>query len=226
MFIFFQALDIWFIICMLFIFSAIIELAVVNYLDRSRKNAIALDAKKDEDHQKYLRKIREKFESDIESRSIVGITPNLITALRTSPTPSRFRPFGRWKPALNPEEDDFEFSPRIDGSFNNLTTENNRNTRNVVFDTTASLDDNNNQREDSLRRNNELNQRHLKSKVVDGVTFSSSNDELRNWRNFPVHDPHPDIAIKVDKGARILYPVTFIIFNVVYWSLLMTYKFF
>lgn len=207
---------------MLFIFSAIVELAVVNFLDKKRKNAIAADTKKDEDHKKYLKKIQEKFESDLESRSVVGITPNLISVLRTSPTPSRFRPFGKWKPALNPEEDDFEFSPRMDGSFNNLTE--NRGARNVVFETSASSDDNNNPRDDSLRRNNEPYQRYVKSKIVDGVKFTA-NEELREWRNFPVHELHPDIAIKVDKGARIIYPLSFIIFNVVYWSLLMTHTF-
>lgn len=214
-----KALDVWFIICMLFEFVAIIELAIVNYLDDQRKRAIAADAKKDEDHQNYLRTIQEKLESDLESRSVVGITPNMISVLRTSPTPSRFRPFGKWKPALNPEEDDFEFSPRMDGISNNLEG---KGTRNVVFDTSSS-DDNNNPREGSLRRSNELNKRYTTSK--EGITFSSNGD-LVNWRKFPTHEIHRDIAANVDKGARILYPLTFIVFNVVYWSLLLTHRFF
>lgn len=210
---------------MLFIFAAIIELALVNYLDKSRKNAIAADTKKDEDHKKYLRMIQEKFESDLESRSVVGMTPNVISVLRHSPTPSRFRPFGKWRPALNPEEDDFEFSPRMDDSFNNIAATANKSTRNVILNTSVPSDDNNNLSEDSLRMVNGPNQRNLRSKLSEGVRFAS-NEELRDWRKFPVHELHPDIAIKVDRGARILYPIIFIVFNTVYWSLMMTHNFF
>lgn len=40
-----SAADVWFLVCMVFIFAAIMELAVVNYLDKRRKTQIAARAK-------------------------------------------------------------------------------------------------------------------------------------------------------------------------------------
>ena len=66
-----SAADVWFLVCMVFIFVAIMELAVVNYLDKRRKIQIAARAKK----------------SDLNSPT--PVTVSQIRSMKDKMTPSR-----------------------------------------------------------------------------------------------------------------------------------------
>ena len=153
--------DIWLISCMMFVFLAIIELAIVNYLDRRRKFMLArakeLREAEEAKHQSKIKQMRDKFNKDLEyGYSSVRLTPSLIKALDAeedmeapkSLDCSRLRPFGKWTPG------------------------------------------------------------HM-------LTFAdeTSKGEVK------VPD---DLALKIDIGMRIAFPILFSIFNLLYWSLLLT----
>ena len=159
--------DVWLITCMMFVFSAIIELAVVNFFDRRRKLLMSADKSTKEEIERKettkIKEIRDKFNKDLESGySSVRLTPSIIKALDADPNEtgqmkgfncSRLRPFGKWTPGQI------------------LTIE-------------------------SEEKKAQLEQFGARVSV--------------------------DIALKIDMMARIIYPVLFAIFNIIYWPLLLT----
>lgn len=153
--------DIWLITCMMFVFVAIIELAIVNYLDRRRKSIISsikqLKQTEEAKHQTKIKQIRDKFNRDLQyGYSSVRLTPSLIKALDAeedveSPKnldASRLRPFGRWTPG-------------------------------------------------------------------DMLTFADEATTIS--RKVP-----SDLAVRIDIVMRIAFPILFSLFNLLYWSLLLT----
>lgn len=160
--------DVWLITCMMFVFGAIIELAVVNFLDKRRKQQMAAEKAFKEASEKKeatkVKELREKFNKDLESGySSVRLTPSIIKALDADPSEqspekgfncSRLRPFGKWTPGQI-------------------------------------------------------------------LTFESD-DKKSQLEQFGARSSSIDLALRIDVVSRIVYPLLFAIFNIIYWPLLLT----
>lgn len=80
---------------MLFVFFAIIELAVVNFLNNWRKLRIATLKKKEEEHKKYIENLRSQF---TEEKNDFANYMHRGVSLIVDDEPSILRPFGKYKP--------------------------------------------------------------------------------------------------------------------------------
>lgn len=66
------------IICMLFVFFAIMELALVNYLSNWRKRRLAKIKSQQEAHKKYIDSLKSKIEEEKNERYYFFPDPNLF----------------------------------------------------------------------------------------------------------------------------------------------------
>lgn len=86
------------LVCMLFVFTAIIELALVNFLDKRRKVQTAKNKARDEEHRKYIERLKTKFEQDLVGQEYANYMPRGVSLITDEEEPSRLRPFGKFKP--------------------------------------------------------------------------------------------------------------------------------
>lgn len=85
------------VICMLFVFFAIMELALVYYLSKKRVVATAKRKARQDEHQKYIDRLRTKFEAEMTGTDYVNFMPRGVSLiLDAEPTPQR--PFGKYQP--------------------------------------------------------------------------------------------------------------------------------
>ncbi|RWS27444.1 glycine receptor subunit alpha-3-like protein [Leptotrombidium deliense] len=139
-------LDIWMLGCMFFVFSAIIELAVVNYLDKKRKLKIEKRKQESEDRRRLMKVMRHE-----ESKNLTSF-PTLMCI-------------------------DHALHTKI---------------------------------------------QHKEVKFSDNHTHNEIPSPFHLELNEIIRVTEPDKGIKVDCLMRVLYPLLFIIFNIVYWPLLLT----
>lgn len=169
------------------------ELATVNYLDKKRRLQTAVRKAREEEHKKYIERLRTKFESDltISGSDYVNFMPRGVSLILDEP-PCPQRPFGKYKPAGRDHEID-----NNEGSDSNNST----GPRHGQYDSNRTVLGNNN----ILSNNSNSMAQRLRNEFDSDLIKSV---ELK------------DYALLVDIGSRIAYPVAFCIFNIIYWPLL------